>query len=91
MSPHPTRSRCLGSLEDGPVVVELPPGEIYGVVDNAWMQPIKEINGKPGKLLLVGPGQKYPKDFKGEIIQSDTFLGCSISTARLAPGMRPKS
>lgn len=58
----------------GPVVLELPPGEIYGVIDNAWMQPIKEINGKPGKLLLVGPGQHAPKDFKGEIIQSDTFL-----------------
>ena len=58
----------------GPVVVDIPPGQIYGVVDNAWMQPIKEINGKPGKLLLVGPGQDHPKDFKGEIIQSDTFL-----------------
>jgi hypothetical protein len=58
----------------GPVVVEIPPGAIFGVVNNAWMQPIKEIDGKPGKLLLVGPGQDYPKNFKGEIIQSDTFL-----------------
>ena len=58
----------------GPVVVEIPPGEIYGVVDNAWMQPIKEIDGKPGKLLVVGPGQEHPEDFNGEIIQSDTFL-----------------
>ena len=57
----------------GPVVVDLPPGEIYGVIDNAWMQPIHEIDGTPGKLLLVGPGQDYPKDFKGEIVQSDTF------------------
>lgn len=58
----------------GPVVVDIPAGKIFGVVDNAWMQPIKELAGKAGKLLLVGPGQKYPKDFKGEIIQSDTFL-----------------
>ncbi len=58
----------------GPVVLDLPAGEIYGVVNNAWMQPIKEINGKPGKLLLVGPGQQVSKDFKGEIVQSDTFL-----------------
>ena len=57
----------------GPVVVELPPGAIYGVVDNAWMQPIHEIAGKPGKLLLVGPGQDYPKNFDGQVIQSDTF------------------
>ncbi|VGO23443.1 DUF1254 domain-containing protein [Pontiella sulfatireligans] len=58
----------------GPVVVEIPPGEIFGVIDDAWMQPIKEIDGKPGKLLLVGPGQDVPKNFKGEVIQSDTFL-----------------
>ena len=57
----------------GPVVVDLPPGKIYGVVDDAWMQPIHEINGKPGKLLLVGPGQDHPKDFDGRIVQSDTF------------------
>ena len=36
--------------------------------------PFTEIEGKPGKLLLVGPGQKYPKDFDGKIVQSDTFL-----------------
>ena len=58
----------------GPVSLDLPAGEIYGVVNNAWMQPIKEISGKPGKLLLTGPRQKTPRDFKGEIIQSDTFL-----------------
>ena len=59
----------------GPVVVDIPPGNIYGVVNNAWMQPIKEINsGKQETLLLVGPGQEYPRDFKGDIIQSDTFI-----------------
>lgn len=59
----------------GPVVVDIPPGKIYGVVNNAWMQPIKEINsGKQETLLLVGPGEAYPKDFKGEVIQSDTFM-----------------
>ncbi|PVB59845.1 DUF1214 domain-containing protein [Labrenzia sp. 011] len=59
--------------QTGPVVLDLPPGAIYGVVDNAWMQPIHEIEGQAGKLLLVGPGQEYPRDFDGEIIQSDTF------------------
>ena len=59
--------------QTGPIVVDLPSGAIFGVVDNAWMQPIHEIDGKPGKLLLVGPGQKYPKDFDGKIVQSDTF------------------
>ena len=59
----------------GPVVLDLPAGEIYGVVNDAWMQPIKEIgSGKPETLLLLGPGQKAPEDFKGEIVQSKTFL-----------------
>ena len=59
----------------GPVILDLPAGEIYGVVNDAWMQPIKEIgSGKPETLLLLGPGQKAPEDFKGEIVQSNTFL-----------------
>ena len=57
----------------GPVVLDLPPGAIYGVIDNAWMQPIHEIDGEPGKLLLVGPEQDVPKEFDGKIVQSDTF------------------
>ena len=59
----------------GPVVFEIPEGGVFGVSDNAWQQPIKEINsGKAEKLLIVGPGQDYPKDFDGEVIQSDTFV-----------------
>jgi len=59
----------------GPAVFEIPEGGVYGVSDNAWQQPIKEINsGKAEKLLIVGPGQDYPIDFDGEVIQSDTFV-----------------
>lgn len=59
----------------GPYVVNIPEGGVYGVADSAWQQPIKEIgSGKEEHLLFVGPGQEYPKDFKGEVIQSDTFV-----------------
>jgi hypothetical protein len=59
----------------GPLVVNIPAGGVYGVANDAWEKPIKEIDsGKAETLLFVGPGQKYPKDFKGEIIQSDTFI-----------------
>ena len=59
----------------GPAVFEIPEGGVFGVSDNAWQQPIKEINsGKAEKLLIVGPGQDYPEDFDGEVIQSDTFV-----------------
>ncbi|BHH82404.1 DUF1254 domain-containing protein [Desulforhopalus sp. 52FAK] len=59
----------------GPVVVNIPAGGIFGVANNAWQEPIKEIgSGKAEPLLFVGPGQDYPKDFKGEIVHSDTFI-----------------
>lgn len=59
----------------GPLVVNIPEGSIFGVANNAWQEPIKEIgSGNKESLLFVGPGQDYPKDFKGEIIHSDTFI-----------------
>jgi len=59
----------------GPLVVNIPAGGIFGVANNAWQEPIKEIgSGKAERLLFVGPGQDYPKDFKGEIVQSSTFI-----------------
>lgn len=64
----------LDLKETGPIVVKIPAGGVYGVADNAWMEPIKEINsGKAETLLFVGPGQKYPDNFAGEVIQSSTF------------------
>ena len=59
----------------GPLVVNIPEGSVFGVANNAWQEPIKEIgSGKKETLLFVGPGQDYPKDFKGEIIQNNTFM-----------------
>ena len=59
----------------GPLVVNIPAGGIFGVANNAWQEPIKEIgSGKAERLLFVGPGQEYPKDFKGEIVHSDTYI-----------------
>lgn len=59
----------------GPLVVNIPEGGIFGVANNAWQEPIKEIgSGKKETLLFVGPGQDYPKDFKGEVILSDTYV-----------------
>ena len=59
----------------GPLVVNIPAGGVFGVANNAWQEPIKEIgSGKAERLLFVGPGQDYPKDFKGEIVHSETFV-----------------
>ncbi len=59
----------------GPLVFEIPEGGVYGVCNNAWQEPIKEIDsGRAEKLLIVGPGQDHPEDFDGEIIRSGTFI-----------------
>lgn len=59
----------------GPIVVNIPAGGIFGVSNNAWQEPIKEIgSGQKETLLFVGPGQDYPKDFDGEVVHSDTFV-----------------
>jgi len=59
----------------GPLVVNIPEGSVFGVANNAWQEPIKEIgSGEKETLLFVGPGQHYPKDFEGEIIQNNTYM-----------------
>jgi hypothetical protein len=64
----------LDLAKTGPVVVEIPGGGVYGVANNAWQEPIKEINsGQEETLLFVGPGQEVPDNFEGEVIQSATF------------------
>ncbi|MCF8031934.1 MAG: DUF1254 domain-containing protein [Desulfarculaceae bacterium] len=65
----------LDLKQTGPVVVEIPAGEVYGVANDAWQQPIKEIgSGRAERLLFLGPGQKAPQDFKGEVIPSPTYM-----------------
>jgi len=71
----PYTSSNVDLSASGPLVVNIPAGGIFGVANNAWQEPIKEIgSGKAERLLFVGPGQDYPKDFKGEIVHSSTFI-----------------
>jgi len=48
--------------ETGPLVVEIPTGNQYGVVLDAWQRPIEDVGrigpdqGKGGKYLIVPPG-----------------------------------
>jgi len=74
---------ALGYLdlkEDGPIVIEVPPG-LQGIIDDFWQRPIPSegpIDGKTwsGDVGLQGPdggkGGKYlvlPPDYKGDIPQ----------------------
>jgi hypothetical protein len=50
--------------ETGPVVIDMPEGEVAGFVNDMWQRPVVDMGqtgpdkGKGGKYLLVGPGQK---------------------------------
>jgi len=56
--------------KDGPVVVEIPPGAIAGMIDDFWQKSISDVGlpgpdgAKGGKFLLLPPG------YKGEVPQS---------------------
>ena len=56
--------------KDGPVVVEIPPGPIVGLIDDFWQKSISDVGlpgpdgDKGGKFLLLPPG------YKGEVPQS---------------------
>jgi hypothetical protein len=87
----------LDLAKTGPVIVEIPGGGVYGVANNAWQEPIKEINsGKAETILFVGPGQTYPDNFKGEVVQSGTYnmmyfyrvLGTGAEAEKLERGVK---
>jgi len=56
--------------KDGPVVVEIPPGPIVGLIDDFWQKSMSDVGlpgpdgDKGGKFLLLPPG------YKGEVPQS---------------------
>jgi hypothetical protein len=64
----------LNLAEMGPVVIDLPAGPSAGYVDDLWQRPVMDVGlpgvdkGKGAKYLLLGPGQKAPKDAKGFIV-----------------------
>ena len=48
----------------GPVVVDLPPGAIYGVVNNAWMQPHPRDRRQAGETVVGRAGSGSPQGFR---------------------------
>ena len=62
-------------LTDGPWVVELPEAEIRGAAHSMWQIGLGRMV-KPGKYLLVGPGQEVPENAEDNgyvVIQSSTI------------------
>ncbi len=52
----------------GPVVWDIPPGPIGGILMSFWQEPVSDIGlagpdrGEGAKYLIVGPGQQVPED-----------------------------
>jgi hypothetical protein len=66
-------------LTKGPVVIDMPPGAIAGSINDFWQRAITDLGitgpdqGKGGKYVLVGPGQKAPVAEGAFVIRSPTF------------------
>jgi hypothetical protein len=54
----------INLAETGPLTIEVPPGLLLGVVDDAWQRPVVDLGlighgkGRGETLLILGPGQE---------------------------------
>ena len=77
----------FANLTDGPVLVEQPAGALGGMIMDFWQRPVADLGqagpdqGKGGRYLVVGPGQKPPEVEGHYIVQSRTnnvFIGIRV-------------
>jgi hypothetical protein len=63
----------FADISSGPLVMVMPPRGVQGGISDAWQMALPDSE-KPGKYLLLGPGQKTPADVAGyEVRHSPTF------------------
>jgi hypothetical protein len=63
----------FADLSAGPLVLVMPPRGVQGGTSDAWQLALEQTE-KPGKYLVLGPGQKAPADVAGyEVRRSPTF------------------
>jgi hypothetical protein len=82
LTPNATTPYILGFPDlskTGPLIVEYPAGATAGGVGDFWQRPVSDMGetgpdqGKGGKYLIVGPGQKVPEAGDYRIVKSPTF------------------
>src|SRR5215471_2443010 len=81
------------NTKDGPVVLDLPPGDadgsFNGNIVNIWQMPLEDAGllgadkGAGGKYLVLPPGYAGPKPDGYIALQSDTFGGYMLFRANL--------
>jgi hypothetical protein len=72
----------FADLSAGPLVLEMPAQGVQGGINDAWQQALPDAE-KPGKYLVLGPGQKAPDDTAGYIVRRsptvNIFLGVRLT------------
>jgi hypothetical protein len=69
-------------LSAGPLVLEMPARGVQGAISDSWQNAIPDTE-KPGKYLVLAPGQKAPDNVAGYIVRHsptvNVFLGVRLT------------
>jgi len=72
----------FADLSAGPMVLEMPERGIQGGINDAWQKAIPDTE-KPGKYLVVGPGQEAPDGVSGYAVRRsptvNIYLGVRLT------------
>ncbi|MGB0715343.1 MAG: DUF1214 domain-containing protein [Phycisphaerae bacterium] len=89
------------TIEDGPVVVEIPPAvdgiAIFGTIMDAWQRPLDDVGAKGrdgglgAKYLLVPPSYDGPLLPNALVYQQETNFGFSVLRPIMAGGATPEN
>jgi hypothetical protein len=89
------------TIEDGPVVVEIPPAmegvAVFGTIMDAWQRPLDDVGavgrdrGLGARYLLVPPGYDGPLLPNALVYEQKTNYGFSVLRPILAGGATPEN
>jgi len=72
----------FADLSAGPLVLEMPARGVQGAINDAWQNQIPGAE-KPGRYLMVAPGQEPPADTAGFVVRRsptvNVFLGVRLT------------
>src|ERR1700758_1591013 len=59
---------AFADLSSGPLVLEMPARGVQGAINDSWQNAIPDTE-KPGKYLVLGPGQAVPAKSSGFLVR----------------------
>jgi len=72
----------FADLSAGPLVLEMPARGVQGAINDSWQNAIPDTE-KPGRYLVLAPGQKTPDDVAGYVVRqsptTNVFLGVRLT------------